>query len=128
LCRKDGVELDRLEPSPDPGTNFGSATVVDPFLVGNILLSPDARKIPPPTRLGLTLSRVFLASLNVCCCSGSGVELTTGVEISGEGPLESPVAGGGLSEREEMGLRVSFSDWCSTVGFDAGGTGLGASG
>lgn len=36
-----------------------------PPLVGNTVLSPEARNIPPPTRLVFTLSRACLASLKV---------------------------------------------------------------
>jgi hypothetical protein len=115
---------------PSSGT-IGEA---DGLLVGNIVLSPDARKIPPPTRLGLMLSRIFLASLNVCGCSdlgegpeGVGIEFTTGVGGDREG-VEDSGTGGCLSEREEIGLRLSDSKaesmGCSVFS-GPGGTGAG---
>ena len=47
------------------GSDLDTGDVINSPLIGNIVFSPDARKIPPPIRLGFILSRAFLASLNV---------------------------------------------------------------
>jgi hypothetical protein len=105
------VAAGRFEPLLATVTGVSSAIVVDRPLVGNIVLSPDARKIPPPTRLCLVLSRAFLASLNVRDCSGEGVGLEFIVVVRGEGEgVEDAEVGDCLSEREERGLRASFAN------------------
>lgn len=60
------------------------------FLTGNIVLSPDARNIPPPTRLGFALSRACLTSLKV---RGGSLEF-----LGGEGDVTSSEGMGSEAE------------------------------
>lgn len=84
------------------GTSCFPVDAALPSLGANIVLSPDARKMPPPTRLGLLLSRALFASLNeegcgTGCAVGFGVVAVAGGG-TGAGPLEDDDVFNGLDD------------------------------
>lgn len=101
------------------GLGLGTVSVLD----GNIVLSPEARNMPPPTRLGFALSRACLTSLKVrgssCFVEGGGDDdaRDSGDEIL-EVDEEDEDTGGGwdFKDREDTGSSVSVA------GFVGGGT------
>lgn len=91
---------DRLAVRSSDSTEFSGAGI---SLVGKIVFWPVARKIPPPTRLGLTLSLACFAALK-----SSGFEFDSlAVEAGSEDDDPATVVEAGLSNRVDTGSKVS---------------------
>ena len=136
---------DLWEPgSREEEVDSGSATLswgttcLSRLLSTKIVFFPEALKIPPPTRLGLAVSRETLASekllsleLNCVCVGKLCVEDTTDSEDGGDfsgredtasristGLFASEAAGdareGGLESKTPVGLVSSVDDVCTT--------------
>jgi len=65
--------------------------------VGNIVFCPEARKMPPPTRLGREFSRAALASLKVRGWSGWGEAGTVDAGSAGCEDFFESATGGEVS-------------------------------
>lgn len=135
----------------DESDSGGSAKVGLPLSRGvNTMLLPEARKMPPPTRLGLALSLTCLASLNEFGLDAPLVEFAGDGRVGVEGVLPSsenflslsvrsvPVVketllfpedasvAGNFKEREDTGSKVSvlaFDDAGRTAREDDSRTG-----
>ncbi|KAG6884152.1 hypothetical protein C0993_000907 [Termitomyces sp. T159_Od127] len=144
----------RSAPAPAPASASAADGTAGAHLTGEIVFSPDARNIPPPTRLGLLFSRACFASLNVrvrvcvCVCAvvfacagagagsggvaadvGGGAGAVVGVEVGvGETETETDVAGGNGASfflSERVDTALSVSDAVVGVAFNDAGDKVG---
>jgi hypothetical protein len=100
---------DRFADRSSGSTEFSGAGI---SLVGKIVFWPVARKIPPPTRLGLTLSLACFASLKFSGFEFDNLVVEAGLVASlgsaGSEDDDPPtVVGAGLRNRVDTGSKVS---------------------